>query len=113
MKKKVIGIFVCIMLMAVIPASAGLNCNTEPEVETKGLVKERILMRGVIVNPHTTVGGKFAFFGIRVHYTVIGTQGFRYGTLNMQRITLPEIPNGIVKNGYMLISLRGHIDGII
>ena len=113
MKKKVIGILVCMMLMTLIPAAAGLNCNTEPEVGTEGLVKERIIMRGLIVNPHTTVGGKFTFLGIRVHYTVIGIQGFRHGILHMQRITLPDVPNGIVTNGYMLILLRGHIDDII
>lgn len=113
MKKKVIGILVCMMLMAVIPAAAGLNCNSEPEVGTEGLVKERIIMRGLIANPHTTFGGKFAFLGIRVHYTVIGVQGVRRGILNMKRITLPDTPNGIVTNRYMLISLRGHIDDII
>ena len=113
MKKKVIGILVCMMLMAVIPAAAGLNCNTEPEVGTEGIVKERIIMRGLIVNPHTTFGGKFAFIGIRVHYTAIGIQGVRRGILHMQRITLPDTPNGIITNGYMLISFRGHIDDII
>ncbi len=113
MKKKVIGILVCMMLMAVIPAAAGLNCNTEPEVGTEGIVKERIIMRGLIVNPHTNFGGKFAFLGIRVHYTVIGIQGVRRGILHMQRITLPDTPNGIITNGYMLILFRGHIGDII
>lgn len=101
------------MLMAVIPAAAGLNCNTEPEVGTEGLVKERIIMRGLIVNPHTTFGGKFAFLGIRVHYTVIGLQGVRRGILHMKSITLPDMPNGMITNGYMLISLRGHIEDIL
>lgn len=101
------------MLMAVIPAAAGLNCNTESGAETEGLIKERIIMRGLIFNPHTTFGGKFAFIGIRVHYTAIGIQGVRRGILHMQRITLPDTPNGIITNGYMLISFRGHIDDIV
>lgn len=113
MKKKVIGILVCMMLMAVIPAAAGMNCNTEPDAETEGLVKERIILRGLIINPHTTLGGKFVFLGIRVHYTAIGMQGIRRGVLHMQRITLPDTPNGLITNGYMLASYRGHIDNII
>ena len=121
MKKKVIGILVCIMLMAVIPTAAGMNCDTKtkaiandgPDSETEGLLKDKIILRGIVFNPHTTIGGKFAFIGVRVHYTAIGVQGIRRGILNMQRITLPDTPNGLITNGYMIVSFKGDIESII
>jgi len=113
MKKKIIGILVCVMLMAVIPAAAGLQVDTEPQEETTGLLKQRIVMRGLVLNPHTTLGGKFAFIGIRVHYTAIGIQGVQRGVLHLQRIVLPDTPKGLITNGYMIVSFRGDIDSII
>ena len=113
MKKKVIGILVCMMLMAVIPAAAGLNVNTEPDTGTTGLVKERIIMRGIILNPHTTRGGDFAFYGLRVHYMSVGPQGIKSGVVHLQRITLAASPNGLITNGFLLITFRGRIDDII
>ena len=113
MKKKIIGILVCMMLMAVIPTAAGLQLDTEPEEETTGLLKQRIILRGLVLNPHTTIGGKFAFLGIRVHYTAVGIQGIRRGILHLQRIVLPDTPNGFITNGYMIVSFRGDIDSII
>jgi len=121
MKKKVIGILVCIMLMAVIPTAAGMNCDTKtkaiandgPDSETEGLLKDKIILRGIVFNPHTTFGGKFAFFSFRVHYTAIGIQGIRTGTLLMRRVTLPDDPNGFIGNMYMFCTLRARLDDIV
>ena len=124
MKKKVIGILVCIMLMAVIPTAAGLNCDTQakeakilsddnPDSETEGLLKDRIILRGIVFNPHTTFGGKFAFFGVRVHYTAIGLEGVRTGSILLKRVTLPADPNGFIGNTYICVTLRARLDDIV
>ncbi|MFO7678176.1 MAG: hypothetical protein R6V50_07345 [Thermoplasmatota archaeon] len=113
MKKKIIGILACFLMLAVIPTASGLLNTAQQEAEPISIVKERIILRGVILNPRTTLGGKFAFYGVRVHYTSIGIQGIRRGVINMQRITLPDSPNGIISNGYIFASIRGNIENII
>jgi hypothetical protein len=113
MKKKIIGILACLLILSVIPTASGLLNTTQEDVENTGIVKERIILRGIILNPRTTLGGKFAFLGVRVHYTSIGLQGIRRGVINMQRITLPESPNGIIYNGYIFASFRGKIENVI
>jgi len=113
MKKQVIGILVCMMLMAMIPVAAGLNLNTNPDTEPVGIGKELIILRGVGTGFRTGVAGKVIFFGVRVHYTAIGLQGVRRGVLRLQRITLPDAPNGIITNSFICVMLRGHIDDII
>lgn len=113
MKKKIIGILACMLILSVIPTASGLLSRTQDDVETTGILKERIILRGIILNPRTTLGGRFAFFGVRVHYTAIGVQGVRRGVINMQRITLAESPNGLIYNGYIFASYRGRIENVI
>jgi len=118
MKKKVIGILVCMMLMAVMPAAAGLNCDTETtetkiifnnEPEPEGLL-DKTIMRGVVLFPRSTFGGEFRFFALRIHYTTIYMGGIKSGTILLRSITLPSIPNGFIGNFYIIGSFRGNLD---
>jgi len=118
MKKKVIGILVCMMLMAMIPVAAGLNCDTET-TETKlicnnepgreGLLDYTII-RGVTLFSRSTFGGEFRFFAVRIHYTTIYIGGVKSGTIILRSITLPSIPNGFIGNFYIMGSFRGNLD---
>jgi len=118
MKKKVIGILVCMMLMAMIPVAAGLNydtettetkfiCNNEPEPES---ILDYTIIRGVVLSPRSTFGGDFRFFAVRIHYITIYLGGIKTGTIILRSITLPSIPNGFVGNFYILGSFRGNLD---
>ena len=109
MKKKIIGIALCVLLLAVIPTAAGLNIHCEKDTgdlsEPTPILPQRIVMRGIILNPHTTFGGQFAFFALRVTYKSFGLQGMRTGTLFMKRVVLEEPPNGLITNGYLFTDI--------
>ena len=118
MKKKVIGILVCMMLMAMIPVAAGLNCDTET-TETKFIcnnepepesILDNTVIRGVILFPRSIFGGDFRFFAVRIHYTTIYLGGVKTGTIILRSITLPNIPNGFIGNFYIMGLFRGNLD---
>jgi len=115
MKKKIIGILVCTMLLMVIPSAIGTSNlqSKSDDIATTGIIKDRIIMRGLVVYPHTSVGGSFVFFSLRVHYIAFGAQGLKSGIIHLKRLTLPEAPNGIITNGFILITFKGRIDAII
>jgi len=110
MKKKVIGILVCMMMLAMIPLAAGLDVEKQlPEKDTTGGL-DKTLIRGIVLFPRSSMGGDFKFFAVRVHYTTISLGGIKSGTILLQRISLPEIPTGIVGNFYLMGSFRGNLD---
>ena len=118
MKKKIIGILVCIMLMAMIPVAAGLNCETQTtEIksisdngpEPEGLL-DRTIIRGIVMFPRATRDGDFKFFAIRLHYTTIALGEVKTGSILLRSITLPNVPNGLIGNFYILCSFRGNLD---
>lgn len=115
MKKKIIGILICSVLLSAIPVVAESNTIIDniDDVAPTGVIKDRIIMRGLVLNPHTSIGGSFVFFSLRVHYMSFGTQGLKTGIVHLRRLTLPEAPNGIITNGFILITFKGHIDQII
>ena len=115
MKKKIMGILICSMFLTIIPAAAGADNifeNTD-DISSTGIIKDRIIMRGLVVNPHTSIGGSFVFFSLRVHYMAFGTQGLKTGIVHLRRLTLPETPTGIITNGFILISFKGQIEDIV
>ncbi len=118
MKKKVIGILVCMMLMAMIPAAAGLNldiqetetniiCDNDPENEG---ILDHTMIRGIVMFPRATRNGDFKFFAIRLHYTTIALGGVKTGSILLRSVTLPNIPNGFIGNLYLIGSFRGNLD---
>ena len=120
MKKKVIGILVCMMLMAMIPAAAGLNCDIQ-ETETKKIISvdpetegllDRTTFRGIVLFQRGTRGGNYKFFAIRLHYTTITLGGVKTGNILMKSITLPDVPNGYHGNFYIMGTFRGNFDNV-
>lgn len=119
MKKKVVGILICMMLMTMIPGAAGLNYNIDAteetkviyddEPETEGLL-DKTVIRGVVLFPRSTLGGEFKFFALRIHYTTVYLGGVKKGTVMLRSITLHNIPNGIIGNFYIAGMFRGNLD---
>ena len=118
MKKKIIGILVCTMLMAMMPVVAGLNYDTETtetkfisnnEPEPEGILDHTII-RGVVLFPRSAFGGEFRFFAVRIYYTTIYLGGVKSGTIILRNITLPSIPNGFIGNFYIMGLFRGNLD---
>jgi len=120
MKKKVVGILVCMMLVTMIPGAAGLNYDTDAteeetkviyddEPETEGLL-DKTIIRGVVLFPRSTLGGEFKFFALRIHYTTIYLGGVKKGTIMLRSITLRNVPNGIISNFFIVGMFRGNLD---
>jgi hypothetical protein len=113
MKKKTIGIFLCLMMMAAIPAAAGLCVETEQPDEGQTGVLDKTIIRGIVLFPRSSVGGKFSFFALRIHYTTIGIGGLTSGTLKLRRINLPTNPHGYVGKCFVYLTFRGNLDNYI
>ena len=116
MKKKLIGILVCMMMLALIPAAAGFNCKPE-QTETKPLsdielddLFGRTVIRGVVLFPRATRNGDFKFFAVRIHYNTLYMGGVKSGTIVGKSITLSNIPNGFIGSFYLFGSFRGNLD---
>ncbi len=71
MKKQLIGLSICMVLLATIPLAAGMSCVPEETVTTdsEGLVKT--FVRGIIMRPRST-GRSVSFGALFVHYRVLG-----------------------------------------
>ena len=130
MKKKIVGILTCMMLMVIIPGAAGLNYDADTTEETNLIcddvleetnlicddepeptgILDRTIIRGVVLFPRSTFGGEFRFFAARIHYTTIYLGGIKSGTIMLRSITLPSIPNGFIGNFYIMGSFRGNLD---
>ena len=72
-KRKVIGIFVCMLMLATIPLAAGMTVDDTPDdPETTDL--GRTILRGFVLNYRNSGFGN-KFFALRVHYIEItGTE---------------------------------------
>ena len=140
MKKKVVGILICMMLMIMIPGAAGLNYDTcddateelnydtcadateelnviytnddDPDPEPEGIF-DRTIIRGVVLFPRSTLGGDFRFFALRIHYTTFYLGGIKKGTVMLRSITLRDIPKGIIGDFYIIGTFRGNLDSYI
>jgi hypothetical protein len=110
MKKKVIGILVCVMVLAMMPMAAGLGVEKESSVTGPTQYLDKTLIRGIVLFPRSSIGGDFKFFAVRLHYTTISLGGIKCGTILLRSITLPDIPTGFVGNFYLMGSFRGNLD---
>ena len=68
-KRKVIGILVCMLMLTTIPLAAGMTADSEPDdPETTDI--GRTIVRGFVFNYRPT-GFGHQFFALRVHYIEI------------------------------------------
>ena len=67
-KRKLIGIFVCAIMLATIPLAAGMTVDEQDDPETTQL--GRTILRGFVLNYRNSGFGN-KFFALRVHYIEI------------------------------------------
>ena len=112
MKKKVIGILVCMMMLAMIPIAAGLNSDmtcteTEPIIETTPIEGKKTFIVGIVTKPHLVLFGQFiSFRAVRVRYFIRG-EGRTVSVRNLQKLTFKNDYRGLVANHFVLAVFNG------
>jgi len=72
-KRKIIGILVCMLMLATIPLAAGMTVDDAPD-DPEPTAIGRTIVRGIVFNYRNSGFGN-AFLALRVHYIEItGTQ---------------------------------------
>jgi hypothetical protein len=109
MKKKVIGILVCMMLLALIPMAAGMTCETS-QSESTGLL-DKTTIRGIVLFPRLKDGGKtVTFLAVRLHYRTTNLGETRTGVLRVAHVEIPNNFNGYMGKFYIFGTFRGALD---
>ena len=110
MKKELIGILICMMMLATIPIVAGIQLDTNPTTtETTGPF-DKTFIRGIILFPRLASGGKeINFLAVRVHYRTISLVETKEGVLKLQRVTIPNELNGILGKFYIFGTFQGEL----
>ena len=113
-KRKIIGIFVCMLFLTTIPLVAGSNEENEPATTTE--IIGRAIVRGFILNPEYD-GNDIEFRAIRIHYTVFTATEMSIGIVKLKDC---EVKNGLFSNvhtfgpmnnfGYIIGFYQGGID---
>ncbi len=86
-KKKILGIFVCMLMLMTIPLAAGMTVDSEPEdPETIGDFRG---ISGFIFNYKEHSDGSCTFFAIKVGYVIYTDLGTMSGIWRMEPVRLP------------------------
>lgn len=107
--KKILGIFICMLVLTMIPASAGATIEPEPETNNIGWTT----IQGILLTKpqHINGGALISFRCVFVHYVAQGvaqrTTGFRYGG---QLMVIPGNFNGILMNHMILGYCIGQLE---
>lgn len=84
-KRKVIGIFICMLLLTTIPLAAGMTVEKEePEEEPLQGIFGLTIIRGFISNVKQR-GTDITFRAIRLHYTTISGMERGMGVLRFEK----------------------------
>ncbi len=90
-KRKILGIFICVLMLATIPLAAGMTVDSEPDdPETTDL--GRTIIRGVYFN-YRPSGLGHKFFALRVHYTEITGLTRTSGVVTMRPVSVGREAN--------------------
>ena len=113
MKKKLVGIVICLMMLAtILPVTAmATQSAKEPQTEPAGLF-DRTTIRGFVLFKRTADGGSsIQFFALRLHYTTLSLTGEREsGVIQFQPIKIPNTLSGFYGKFYIIASFRGSLD---
>ena len=106
MKKKILGVLLCMLMLATIPVAAGMQYDTETEEESLGLFSETTV-NGFILGS-STAGFKTSFFALFVKYSISNLFGEEEsGVLILQRVTFFGKFTGNIANFYISGTFRG------
>jgi hypothetical protein len=107
--KKILGIFICMLVLTMIPVTAG--ATTEPEPETNNIGWTTI--QGILLTrpKHLNNGAVISFRCLFVHYVAQGigqrTTGFRYLG---QEMVIPSNFNGVLMNHMIMGYCVGQLE---
>ena len=87
LKNKLIGIFICMLMLATIPLAAGATVE-EPETETSDLVGLTWL-RGWIFNPKTVLGSIHCR-AVRLHYFELTGMETSFGIVRVRDVSFRD-----------------------
>ncbi len=112
MKRKIIGIAICVMMLAtILPITAmAKQVASDPKADPAGLF-DKTIIRGIVLFKRTTDGGSSVrFFAMRLHYLTISLSGERVsGIIKFQPITIPNTLSGFYGKFYIIASFRGNL----
>jgi hypothetical protein len=105
--KKILGIFICMLVMTMIPVAAGATADTSKNPEQSKL--GWTFVQGIITQPVFENGGALMSFRcIFVHYSTKGIGQHQSGVLHMgQRLIVPGDFHGIIGNNFIIARFPG------
>ena len=98
MKKKILSIFMCMLLLAMIPVSVGLAMEEKKEPDTGTTDIGRTIVRGFFFN-YRQVGLKNQFFALRIHYTEMTGSETTMGIARLNRVRVGKLCGGYIREG--------------
>jgi hypothetical protein len=103
--KKILGIFICMLVRTMIPVAAGATVDQTPQQNKLGWT----FVQGIITQPVYENGGALMSFRcIFVHYSTKGIGAHESGILHMmQRLIVPGDFHGIIGNHFIIARFPG------
>jgi hypothetical protein len=104
LKTKMIGIFICMLMLATIPLAAGMNVeDNDPEPTDIG----RTIVRGFYFGYKPNgIGNKF--FALRIHYTEITGTETTAGIVRLSRCNVGQFTGGFMR-GFGIFGFFGYM----
>jgi hypothetical protein len=111
-RKKMMGLFLCILMIATIPMVAAVNTKTTIPPGEGTTDMGSTFIRGFITKPKLINGGHYiSFRAIFVHYNTHSIGETQSGTLKMlQKLTLDNDFTGFVGSHYIFAKFDGKLD---
>jgi len=104
LKNKMIGIFICMLMLGMIPLAAGMNVeDNDPEPTDIG----RTIIRGFYFNFKPS-GLDNRFFALRIHYTEITATETTTGVVKMSRCYVGKFTGGFMR-GFGIFGFTGYM----
>ena len=90
-KRKVLGIFICVLMLATIPLAAGMAVDSEPN-DPQTTEIGRTVIRGIVFN-YRPSGLGHKFFALRIHYTEVTATTRTMGVITMRPVSVGREAN--------------------
>ena len=89
-KRKMLGIFVCMLMLTAIPLAAGMAERVDPEEKATDSVFGWTIIRGFVGNMKKQ-GNKLYFRAIRLHYTEFTGMETSTGVIRFKRCRISDM----------------------
>jgi len=109
MNLKIVGIFVCIMILTTIPVAAGMKFKTAQREESTALFGKTII-RGLALFPRITKTGNIILFAIRLSFKTFSIEGLTRGVIKLQQLEIPKNFNGYFGRFYIYGTFIGTLN---